>query len=95
MCNIRNGPCKWDMYVAHISGIQNFYSKEYCVISAYNTGSGNVLRTFSSNKTKAKDLINRKTPSEVYNTLRTKLPYEETRKYLKKVINYKKEFVSL
>jgi hypothetical protein len=21
MCNIRNGPCKWDMYVAHISGI--------------------------------------------------------------------------
>ncbi|WP_072680698.1 murein transglycosylase domain-containing protein [Arcobacter sp. LA11] len=79
----------------YLNGIYNQVSKEYCVISAYNTGSGNVLKTFSTDNKKAKDLINRKTPSEVYNTLKNKLPYKETRRYLQKVINYKKEFVNL
>lgn len=79
----------------YLNGIYNKISKEYCVISAYNTGSGNVLRTFSSNNETAKNLINRKNPSEVYNTLRNRLPYTETREYLQKVINHKKEFVNL
>ena len=79
----------------YLSGIYNKISKEYCVISAYNTGSGNVLKTFSSNSKKAKNLINKKTPSEVYNTLIKKLPYTETRRYLQKVIKHKKEFVNL
>ena len=79
----------------YLEGIYNPISKEYCVISAYNTGSGNVLKTFSSNRTKAKQIINKKTPAEVYLMLREKLPYEETRRYLKKVVTYKKDFVSL
>ena len=79
----------------YLNGIYNKVSKEYCVISAYNTGSGNVLRTFSPNNQTAKNIINRKTPSDVYRTLKNKLPYEETRKYLQKVITNKKEFVNL
>ena len=79
----------------YLSGIYNPVSKEYCVISAYNTGSGNVLKTFSSNRNKAKIIINQKTPQEVYTTLREKLPYKETRRYLKKVVTYKKDFVNL
>ncbi|PLY05233.1 MAG: lytic murein transglycosylase [Arcobacter sp.] len=79
----------------YLDGIYNEISKEYCVISAYNTGSGNVLKTFSENKSEAKELINKKTALDVYNTLRTKLPYEETRRYLKKVVTNKKEFVNL
>ncbi len=79
----------------YLNGIYNSISQEYCVISAYNTGSGNVLKTFSSNRTKAKELINKKTPLEVYKILREKLPYEETRNYLKKVVDNKKEFVAL
>lgn len=79
----------------YLSGIYNPVSKEYCVISAYNTGSGNVLKTFSKNRTTAKKIINKKTPSQVYTTLREKLPYKETRNYLKKVVIYKKEFVAL
>jgi len=79
----------------YLEGIYNPISKEYCVISAYNTGSGNVLKAFSSNRNKAKNIINKKTPQEVYNTLREKLPYKETRRYLKKVVTYKKDFVSL
>ncbi|RXK14410.1 lytic murein transglycosylase [Halarcobacter mediterraneus] len=79
----------------YLKGISNNISKEYCVISAYNTGSGNVLKTFSSNRATAINKINSKNPREVYNTLRSDLPYEETRNYLKKVITYKKEFTNI
>jgi len=79
----------------YLRGISNPISREYCVISAYNTGSGNVLKTFNSNRAKATKIINEKTPLEVYTALREKLPYEETRRYLKKVVNYKKDFVRL
>lgn len=79
----------------YLKGINNTVSKEYCIISAYNTGSGNVLNTFSKNRTKAVNIINQKSALEVYNTLRNQLPYEETRRYLKKVIDFKKEFVNI
>ncbi|RXJ88376.1 lytic murein transglycosylase [Arcobacter sp. CECT 8983] len=79
----------------YLKGISNPISKEYCVISAYNTGAGNVLKTFSSSKATAINRINNKKPNEVYKTLRTELPYEETRNYLKKVITNKKEFISI
>ena len=79
----------------YLPGINNPVSKEYCVISAYNTGSGNVLKTFHSDRTVAKQKINSTSASDVYNKLRSNLPYEETRRYLKKVVDFKKEFVSL
>lgn len=79
----------------YLDSIQNPISREYCVISAYNTGSGNVLKTFSSNRTTAANIINQKKPSEVYEILRNELPYEETRRYLYKVVNYKKQFVNI
>ncbi len=83
------------LFDKYLTGIHNPISHEYCVISAYNTGSGNVLKTFSSNRTKARDIINTKTPAQIYKTLREKLPYEETRRYLYKVVTFKKDFVSL
>ena len=79
----------------YLAGINNGISKEYCVISAYNTGSGNVLKTFDPNRSKAFKAINSKNPSDVYYTLINKLPYHETRRYLKKVVEYKKDFVNL
>lgn len=79
----------------YLAKIQNPISKEYCVISAYNTGSGNVLKTFSANRATAAHIINQKKPSEVYQILRSKLPYAETRRYLYKVVNYKKQFVNI
>ena len=79
----------------YLKGIKNPISREYCVISAYNTGSGNVLKAFSRDKTKAKKIINSKKPSEVYTRLRLNLPYKETRRYLKKVVYFKRDFVSL
>jgi len=79
----------------YLKGIYNPISREYCVICSYNTGSGNVLKAFSSNRTKAKQIINSKNPSQVYNSLRTDLKYDEPKRYLKKVVNYKKDFIRL
>jgi len=79
----------------YLKGINNPISKEYCVISAYNTGSGNVLKTFSTNRVSAKKIINSYKPSEIYTKLRSNLPYAETRRYLKKVVKYKKDFINL
>lgn len=75
--------------------VSDTVSREYCVIAAYNTGSGNVFRTFSKDQTAAVNEINRLHPGDLYEALRTKLPYEETRYYLTKVVNYRKDFVSL
>lgn len=73
-------------------------SREYCVISAYNTGTSNVLRTFSGS-TRQRDSaiteINSLTASAVYNKLRQQLPYAETRQYLQKVVGFRKQFVSV
>lgn len=73
--------------------VANPVSREYCVISAYNTGPSNVLRTFSRDRVAAINAINSLSPSAVYQKLRTSLPYEETRHYLYKVVNYRKQFV--
>ncbi|NQT70843.1 MAG: membrane-bound lytic murein transglycosylase MltC, partial [Desulfobacteraceae bacterium] len=78
----------------YLNDIQNPVSREYCVIAAYNTGAGNVLRTFDPKRDLAPGRINRLDPLDVFNTLRRKLPYEETRRYLVKVMDAKKDFVN-
>jgi membrane-bound lytic murein transglycosylase C len=79
---------------SQLEPVANQVSREYCVISAYNTGPSNVLRTFSKDKVAAVNSINSLPPSGVYQKLRTNLPYEETRQYLNKVVNYRKQFVT-
>ena len=78
----------------YLAGIHNPVSREYCVIAAYNTGAGNVLRTFDKNRDRAPDRINRLAPLEVFQALRTRLPHNETRRYITKVMDAKKEFVN-
>lgn len=73
-------------------------SREYCVISAYNTGPSNVLRAFggsSKQRSTAITTINRMAAPAVYSRLRQRLPYAETRQYLHKVVGFRKQFVSL
>lgn len=79
---------------SQLEPVANPVSREYCVISAYNTGPSNVLRTFSKDRVAAVNTINSLSPSAVYQKLRTGLPYEETRHYLNKVVNYRKQFVA-
>lgn len=75
--------------------VDNEVSREYCVISAYNTGTGNVFKAFAGNSTSAINQINGLEPPAVYDRLRTNLPYQETRDYLVKVVGFRKQFVSL
>ena len=69
-------------------------SREYCVISAYNTGAGNVLRAFSADRVAAVNRINSMQPPAVFEQLRRHLPYTETRRYLVKVVNFRRQFLS-
>lgn len=78
----------------YLAAVSNPLSREYCIISAYNGGAGTVLRTFDSNRRHAANIINQLPPGEVYRVLRTKVPYEETRRYLAKVLDAKKHFVN-
>ncbi|WP_117235253.1 transglycosylase SLT domain-containing protein [Vibrio maerlii] len=73
----------------YMKGVENKESLKYCVIAAYNTGHGNVYRTFnkdrSMKKSSAIKVINSMTPDEVYNHMLANLPYDETKGYLEKV----------
>jgi membrane-bound lytic murein transglycosylase C len=74
--------------------VANPVAREYCVIAAYNTGPGNVLKSFSRDRVAAFNAINSLQPPGVFERLRAQLPYEETRQYLVKVVNARKQFVS-
>lgn len=75
------------IYYRYMKKIKNPQSRLYCTIAAYNTGAGNVSKTFIGNYNiyKASAVINKMTSQEVYNKLIRDLPYSETKHYLKKV----------
>ncbi len=75
--------------------IRNPLSREYCMITAYNTGSGNVLKAFHSNRNRAARIINSLSPGQVYQHLRNKLKHQEARRYLLKVTQAQRHFIAL
>ncbi len=77
----------------YLDAITNPISREYCMIAAYNTGSGNVLRTFHDDRSRAAERINAMSPEAVYAKLKSDLPYEETRRYVVKVREAKKRYL--
>ena len=86
--NIELG-CAYISKLRHVyfKNIKNDKTAYYCTIAAYNTGAGNVARALTGT-TKLKptaEAANRLSPEGVYKTLLKKLPYVETKNYLKKV----------
>lgn len=77
---------------SYLAGIENPTSKRYAVITAYNGGAGSVLRVFSSDQDRAVGIINSMSPSDVYQTLTTKHPSGESRRYLYKVNTAQKNY---
>lgn len=75
------------VYTRYLRHITNLESRQICTIAAYNTGAGNVAKSFTGTTSvkKAAVIINQMTPEEVYEHLLENLPYDETRNYLKKV----------
>ena len=61
--------------------------KQLCAIASYNTGAGNLSRAFTgkTNIRSASNQINKLDYDELYEFLSVNLPYDETRKYIKKV----------
>ncbi|HTV80554.1 MAG TPA: murein transglycosylase domain-containing protein [Steroidobacteraceae bacterium] len=74
--------------------VSNQTSRDYCVIAAYNTGPGNVMKVFARDRTAALTAINAEPPPQLFEQLRTGLPMQETRDYVVKVTGYRKEFVT-
>jgi membrane-bound lytic murein transglycosylase C len=80
--------------------IRDPVSREYCAIAAYNTGPSNVYRAFSKKNGRARqdealDAINAQRPDAVYNALRSKLPYAETRGYIANAVQAKKRYAMM
>ena len=83
-----------------LRAIRNPVSREYCAIAAYNTGPSNVFRAFSKLTGRARqddalDKINSMRPDQVFDALRSNLPYEETRSYVVKVTEAKKRYATM
>ncbi|MFV8775923.1 membrane-bound lytic murein transglycosylase MltC, partial [Yersinia enterocolitica] len=60
--------------------------------TSYNGGAGSVLRVFSSDKNQAVNIINNMAPGDVFQTLTTKHPSGESRRYLVKVNSAQKSY---
>ncbi|WP_221796857.1 murein transglycosylase domain-containing protein [Oceanobacter mangrovi] len=69
----------------YLSGIIDPQKRLYCVIASYNGGAGNLFKTFNRDRRRAIDRINAMPASQVYRTILTSHPSEESRNYLKKV----------
>ncbi len=76
------------VFTRYLRAIENPVSRLYCTIAAYNTGAGNVARAFTGSTSvgAAAALINGLEPDAVFAHLRTRLPFEETRTYLARVV---------
>ncbi len=76
------------IYFDYLDGIKDPQSRWWCTVAAYNTGAGNIFRTFGGStrsKSAALARINGMSSERVFEYLRAHLPYQETRKYIVKV----------
>jgi membrane-bound lytic murein transglycosylase C len=79
----------------HLEGVHDPQSLEYCVIASYNGGSGAVLRLFGSKREDAVAAINKLSPQEVLAMLTEKFPAQETRHFVRKVLQFRRQYVLL
>ena len=76
----------------YFGNVLNAASREMCIIAAYNGGPGAVLRVFDQDMETAVAIINNLTPQEVYQSLTTKMPNEESRRYVDVVLGRLQDF---
>jgi membrane-bound lytic murein transglycosylase C len=80
----------------YLKEIEDPQSRLYAVIAAYNTGVGNLAGAFGTNNIhRAAQRVNEMSADDVYQHLRKQLPYEETRRYLAKVIEAQSRYQML
>jgi len=76
--------------------VKNSQNALYCIVCAYNTGPSNVAKAITGNRDlkSAVIIINAMTPEELYAKLVMDLPYEETRDYIRKIVERTPNYVS-
>lgn len=72
--------------------IRNTASREMCIIAAYNGGPGAVLRVFDQDIDTALGIINNLPAEKVYEALTTRMPSEESRRYVDIVLGRMRGF---
>ncbi len=77
----------------YLKEVTNGMSRHYSIISAYNGGAGNVLKTFHGNRKTAMKVLNAKSSKDVYYLLTRKHPKAESRRYLEKVTKAEKTYL--
>lgn len=77
----------------YLKDVRDPLSQYYSMISAYNGGAGNVLKTFHDHdRLRAMKDLNKLRPNQVYWALTNRHPSSESRRYLKKVTTFQKDF---
>ncbi|WP_087022021.1 membrane-bound lytic murein transglycosylase MltC [Thaumasiovibrio subtropicus] len=76
----------------YLKDVEDPLTLHYAMISAYNGGTGNVLRTFHTNRDQAMRNINQLQPNQVYWALTNRHPLAESKRYLEKVTHFQREF---
>ena len=76
----------------YLKAVNNNTSQHYAMISAYNGGTGNVLKSFHRDRKTAVKIINEHQPQNVYYVLTRKHPKAESRRYLEKVTKAEKKY---
>ena len=79
----------------YLKDIVDPQSRQYGTIAAYNTGAGNLARAFNGTTSinAAAQVINQLESDAVYEHLRNRLPYEETRRYIVKVTEAQRRYI--
>lgn len=70
----------------YFAAVSDRASRELCMIAAYNAGPRAVFKVFGSTLEAAVNTINAQTPDQLFRTLSRKMPAEETRQYIGKVL---------
>ncbi len=85
------------LYYRYMRKVTDPISRLYCAIAAYNTGASNVGYAFTGKKSfsGAVKTINTMSSQEVYETLVSQLPYDETKKYVEKVASRMGKYVKV
>lgn len=93
--NIELGTAYLRVLMNQFAPVSDQHCRRLCVIAGYNTGAGNVSRSFigSTNLKKAFSNINQFDYNQLYNHLVTRLPHEETRNYVIRVTTKREKYI--
>ena len=94
--NIKMGAAYFHLLsTRYLAGVDNPQNRFLCAVASYNTGIGNLAKTFTKGRaslSEAVAIINAMTPTEVEAYLLEHLPAAETRRYVVKIIERRQRY---